>query len=32
VRGTYDIVPAIFGDEAGIVGAAAMIPALTGEA
>jgi glucokinase len=32
VRGTYDIVPAVFGDEAGIVGAAAMIPALTGEA
>lgn len=29
VRGTYEIVPAVFGDEAGIVGAAALIPALT---
>lgn len=29
VRGTYDIVPAAFGDEAGIVGAAALIPDLT---
>ncbi|HYF79230.1 MAG TPA: ROK family protein [Symbiobacteriaceae bacterium] len=29
VRGTYEIVPAQFGDEAGIVGSAALIPALT---
>jgi glucokinase len=29
VRGSYEIVPATFGDEAGIVGAAALIPALT---
>lgn len=29
VRGTYDIVPAAFGDEAGVVGSAALIPALT---
>ncbi|HYG57809.1 MAG TPA: ROK family protein [Symbiobacteriaceae bacterium] len=29
VRGTYDIVPAALGDEAGAVGAAALIPALT---
>jgi len=31
VRGSFDIVPAVFGDEAGIVGAAALIPALTKE-
>jgi glucokinase len=29
VRGSYDIVPAVFGDEAGVVGSAALIPALT---
>jgi glucokinase len=29
IRGTYDIVPARFGDEAGIIGAAALVPALT---
>ncbi|HYF92470.1 MAG TPA: ROK family protein [Symbiobacteriaceae bacterium] len=29
VRGTYDIVPAVFGDDAGVVGSAALIPALT---
>lgn len=29
IRGTYDIVPAHFSDEAGIVGAAALVPALT---
>jgi glucokinase len=29
VRGSYDIVPAVFGDEAGVVGAAALIPGLT---
>jgi glucokinase len=29
IRGTYEIVPAHFSDEAGIVGAAALVPALT---
>jgi len=31
VRGSFEIMPAVFGDEAGIVGAAALIPALTEE-
>lgn len=31
IRGTCAVVPAVFGDEAGIVGAAALIPGLTGE-
>ncbi|MCG0237719.1 MAG: ROK family protein [Firmicutes bacterium] len=32
IRGTYDIVPAALGEEAGVVGAAALFPALTGGA
>lgn len=31
IRGTYDIVPAKFGTEAGVVGAASLIPGLTGD-